>query len=273
MTNKNVFDFTDYKAFLKHVEQVRAPIQRGFRSRIAEETGCQNAFISQVLNSGAHFSLEQALKISAFLKLSEDEKQYFLWLVEYGRAGSQDLKNYFLSLMNLLREKNLEIKERVGTALTLSVENQSTYYSQWYFAAIHVLVTIPKFRTVSAIAATLELPVGVVEKAVLFLVSCGLLAESKGELKPGPTQLHLDRGSPNIAKHHSNWRIAAINSLASENSSDIHYSTVSSLSLQDVEKLRSQLVQQIQTYVETVKKSPEETLYGFNLDFFKLLNS
>jgi uncharacterized protein (TIGR02147 family) len=270
MTIKNVFNFTDYKAFLKHMEAVRAPIQRGFRSRLAEETGCQNAFISQVLNSGAHFSLEQALKIASYLKLGEDERQYFLWLVEYGRAGSPELRNYFLSLMNVLREKNLEIKERVGSALTLSVENQSTYYSQWYYAAIHVLVTIPKFRTALAIASTLELPTSLVEKAIVFLISCGLLVENKGELKPGPTQLHLDRGSPNIATHHTNWRIAAINSLTAEASPDIHYSTVSTLSFKDVETLRSQFVQQIQTYVETVQKSSEETFYCFNLDFFKL---
>jgi uncharacterized protein (TIGR02147 family) len=271
MTAKKVFDFTDYKAFLKHIEEVRAPIQRGFRSRLAEETGCQNAFISQVLNSGAQFSLEQTLKIASYLKLTDDERHYFLWLVEYARAGSQELKTYFQNLMTILREKNLEIKERVGSAQTLSIENQSIYYSHWYYAAIHVLVTIPKFRTVSNIAQALDLPAGLAERAVLFLVTSGLLTESRGELRPGPTQLHLDRGSPNISKHHTNWRIAAINSLSTEASTDVHYSTVSSLSLKDIEAIRSQLVQQIQTYVETVQKSPEEELYCFSLDFFGLI--
>jgi len=52
----------------------------------------------QVLNGDVNFNLEQALKISEFLDHSTDEKQYFLWMVEFKRAGTQDLKNIFATL-------------------------------------------------------------------------------------------------------------------------------------------------------------------------------
>lgn len=76
-----------------------------------------------------------------------------------------------------------------------------------------------------------------------------------------------------IRQHHINWRIAAIQSLISSNASDIHYSTVSTLSKADVEKLRGEMVQLIERYVETVKPSAEEVMYGFNLDFYSLVKT
>lgn len=270
MTEKSIYEFEDYKPYLKHIEQIRSHIQRGFRSRLAEEVGCQNAFVSQVLNTGAHFSLEQALKISKFLRLAEEETKYFLWIVEHARAATRELKAHFKNLLNESREKNLNISTRVRAEVALTSEDQSTYYSQWYFSAIHVLVTIPKFQNLQMIGEALGLSKVVVEKAVLFLVSCGLVIEKNGKLLPGPAQLHLEKNSPNIPKHHSNWRLEAIRSLQDQKSGDVHYSTVSSLSVEDMQTLQAKFVQDIQDYVEKVKHSREETLCCFNLDFFKL---
>ena len=95
----------------------------------------------------------------------------------------------------------------------------------------------------------------------------------KGLLKPGITQVHLNRESPLIRQHHTNWRISAIQSLMNDDRSDLHYSTLSTLSKVDVEKLRAEMVQMIENYVATVKPSKEELMYGFNLDFYNLIRS
>src|SRR5437763_542470 len=136
MNKKNIFSYFDYKAYLHAVEH--QGIYKGIRSRIAEAADCQNAFVSQVLNGEVNFSLEQAMKIAVFLGLNEDEHQYLLWMLEYKRAGTQELKKYFHNLMEGLREKNLEIKERVQIPQVLTAEAQATYYSSWIYSAIHV---------------------------------------------------------------------------------------------------------------------------------------
>jgi uncharacterized protein (TIGR02147 family) len=272
MNAKKVFDFYDYKVFLGHLEQERSHISRGFRSRLAEEAGCNNAFISQVLNTHANFSLEQALKICGHFKLYDQEERYFLLLVEYSRAGTPALRKHFKNLLDEIREQYLNIKGRVKEQAALSPESQATYYSQWYYSAIHMIVTVPQFRTVRDIAKGLKLNTILVEKVVTFLLSCGLLIEKNGHLFSGPSYLHLDRDSPNISKHHANWRLTAINSLQNDDKADVHYSTVSTLSKKDVETIRSKFVQEIQNYVQTVSQSKEETMYCFNLDFFKMVN-
>lgn len=267
---KKCFDFEDYKDFIAHVEDSRAHLQRGFRTKLAEGLGVQNAYVSKVLNGDAHLSLEQGLRLCDFLALKGDERQYLIWLIERARAGTKELENFFQNLLNQLREKHLNIKERVGSATALTPEAQATYYSHWYYAAIHAIVSLPGHRTVEDIARALQLDKRKVEDAVVFLVECGMLDQKRDQLTTGAAQIHLDRSSPNIGKHHTNWRIRAIDSLASGDEFDVHYSTISSLSKADVEKLRSVLVKTVQEYVETVRPSREETLYSFTLDFFKV---
>src|ERR1017187_6361185 len=177
MTIKKVIEFDDYKAYLAHLEQSRSHITRGFRSRLAEEMGCNNAFVSQVLNTSAHFSLEQALKISRYLRLSELEEHYFLLLIEYARAGTPDLQQHFKKMLSELRDKHLNIKDRVKHQAPLSAEQEALYYSQWHYSTIHMMVTIPGFRTISAIGKALKLSNASVERVVSFLLAAGLLIE------------------------------------------------------------------------------------------------
>jgi uncharacterized protein (TIGR02147 family) len=272
MNKKSIYTHSDYKVYLLSLEQ--QGLYKGFRSRLAEQTGCQNAFISQVLNGEVNFNLEQAFKIASFLELNEDERQYFLWMLEHKRAGTQELKKYFHQLMAGIKEKSLNLKERVQIPQALSGEAEATYYSSWIYSAVHVASMLPKLNTAKKIAAALELPEELTTSIAKFLVKNGLLEQNGEVLTSGKIQLHLDRDSANINKHHSNWRIEALKSLDRKNNKkDLHYSGVSSLSKADAEKIRLMFVDVVENYVRTIEKSPEETVYTFNLDFFQLVTA
>ena len=62
-----IFDFKDYKLYLAKVEERRPLKGRGFRAELARIMGCQTAYVSQVLNGRANFSLEQAQAVSKLL--------------------------------------------------------------------------------------------------------------------------------------------------------------------------------------------------------------
>lgn len=267
----NVYDFKKYKRFLEAIEENRKTYERGFRSKLAEALDCQSGYVSQVLNGDAHFSLEQALKVSKYLNLKPREQKYFLILVEHARAGTKELQNYFSNELKTLLDEYLNIKERVGDSNILSEADQSTYYSSWHFLAIHVLSSLPEFNTAKAIAHALKIPDEVVNRVLLFLIQANIVIEKNGILKPGLTQVHLDRGSPLIRQHHTNWRISAIHSLVAENKDDLHYSTVSTLSKADAEKLKAEMIKMIEHYVATVAPSKEEVMYGFNMDFYSMI--
>jgi uncharacterized protein (TIGR02147 family) len=272
MYNVFVFEFSSYKSYLKALEREQRPLARGFRSRLAEFLGCQNAYISQVFNSNANFSLEQGLKVSRHLKLDELETRYFLLLIEHARAGTEELREHFKKDLEQARAKYFNIQGHIKESLQLSIEDQSRYYSSPLFGAIHLLVTIPQFRTPEKMARALSLPVHLVNEILRVLISSGLIYQKEGIFLPGPTQIHLNKDSPLIRQHHTNWRLHAVQSLSRDLDRGIHYSTVSSLSQEDAEKLKAKFINLIQEYVETVKPSREEALYNFNLDFYSLLS-
>lgn len=268
----NVLEFQDYKEYLLNVEAERATVQRGFRTRLAEVLACQNAYVSQVLKGKAHFSLEQGLKIATFLSLSDRQRRYFLLLIERARAGTAELANYFTHEIEAYRKKFLRPSIDLFEAQTIPEDVHPTYYSHWMYTAIDVLVTIPNRRTIPAIIEALNLPSVAVRSAITFMLAKGLLVERNGELHPArQIQLHLGKDSPHIRQQHLNCRLAAIDSLTQIEQDDIHYSTISSLSYADCEKIKARLVSEIQKYVTTVRDSKEETLFGFNLDFYSLI--
>ena len=273
MTSKSIFEFSDYKVFLKATEESRKSYEKGFRSRLADQIGCKSGYISHVLNGDANLSLEQTLRAARFLSLQPKERKYFLLLVELSRAGTAELKNHFQEELSLLKDDYLNIKSHVGNSRALSESDQAIYYSSWHYLAIHVLISLQGFHESKSISQALRIPEEVTGRALLFLLQAQIITESGGRLKSGLTQVHLNRESPLIRQHHTNWRMAAVQSLMNANKTDIHYSTVSSLSAADADKLRIDMTQLIEHYVSTIEPSKEEVIYGFNLDFFNLLGN
>ncbi len=266
MVHRSIFFYTQYKTYLRDREKG----VKGFRSRVAVATRCQNAFVSQVLNGSVNFNLEQALMIADYLGLSGDEHQYFLWMVEWARAGTEALRKYFAKLMMELREKNLDLKERVKAQQTLDAEAQSVYYSSWMHSAIHIAVMIPELRTVAKLSHAFGLSESKVESVMAFLVEHGLVLQQGRHFVHGGAQTHLQNNSGNISKHHGNWRLQAMKSLDQPAAQDLHYSGVSVLSAADVRKIRELFTDVIENYVRAVEASAEEVVFAFNLDFFSV---
>jgi uncharacterized protein (TIGR02147 family) len=268
---KKIFEFNNYRSFLLDFEESRKPIERGFRSKIADAIGCQNGYVSRVLNGAADFSSEQGLKISSFLGLNQNEQSFFILLIEKERAGTKELKDFYSKKLQKDREDFFNIKSHVGEARTLTDFEQSVYYSSWHYLAVHMLITLDGFSEKKVIAEAIGASEETVSKILLFLLQTGIITEKNRSLKAGVTQIHLNRESPLIRQHHTNLRIAAIQTLHNDSATDVHYSTLSTLSRNDCEKIRVLIMATIQSYTSIVKPSKEEELYGFNIDFYNLI--
>ena len=78
-------------------------------------------------------------------------KILFLLLVQHARAGTHSLRAHFKRAISTAQEERLNLQKRVGVKQTLSKEDQATYYSLWYYAAVHVMTGIPSLQTKAAI--------------------------------------------------------------------------------------------------------------------------
>jgi len=264
-----VFDFKNYKNYLKKILDTKGTL-RGSRSKLAKTLGCQTGFISQVLNGNTHFSLEHCAGISKYLGHDEEEKHFFMLLCQLEKAGSTDLKEYYQSQIQKIQNERKEIKNRIKVTQELCEVDYITYYSQWYYAAIHVLVSITKFQTKESISKRLNINLETTSQALKFLTEKGIIIDNFGKYNISQLRIHLDRKSPLINKHHTNWKIEALKSLEKSNPQDMHYSSVIALSKKDAEKIKEVMLKSLEDIEIILRPSPEEEIYGVSMDFFTL---
>lgn len=268
--NKSVFEFTNYKLYLQHWLTGLPGSGRGMQAKIAKAIGCQSGYVSQALNTSAHFSLEQAEALNAFLGHTQEEANFFLLLVQFNRAGTPALKNRLKQQLDQALAQHLDFKNRIDIKKSLESVDQSTYYSAWYYAAIHVAISISSLRTREALASYFNLSPETTSEVLNFLVSVGLLEKKGAEYFQGVSRLFLDKQSPMIRKHHNNWRIRAIHSLDKGIQKNLHFSSVLTVKTSDIPIIQEQIIQSVEAIRTLVRESPEEEVCAFNVDFFRL---
>jgi uncharacterized protein (TIGR02147 family) len=266
--NKSIFEYSHYRPYLRSRLEVAGA--RGSKSQIAEVMSIQATYVSQVLQDKAHLNLEQAQAANAYLDHTTQEAHFFLLLVQYDRSGTKALREYFKNQINDVLKSRMILTERLGKSQQLEEKDRSWYYSSWIPAAAHIATTIPPLRTVSALAAALKLSPEKILETLEHLESIGLVRKEGSEFHPGTVQIRLGNDSHHIIKHHTNWRLKAMQGLEQEKLNELHYSGVVSLSLGDVVKVKDQLLEAIKKNIEIIKESKEEELYCLTMDFFDL---
>ncbi|MGZ3771873.1 MAG: TIGR02147 family protein [Bdellovibrio sp.] len=271
MLKSSVFDFKNYKQYLTSALEARAVHQKGQRSKLAHFIGCNPAYLSQILNGNVDLSPEQAQTTNTFLGHTSAESRYFLNLVLFERAGNKELKAYYDEELKRQRQERLVLKNRVQINRSLSETDQARYYSSWYYAAIHVAVSLPHLRSREKIAEALSLPQSTVNQALEFLLQIGVLKQHGKEFRQGEVNLYLGADSNFITKHHANWRMKSIQSLDIVKDRDLHYSGVITCSHDDALKIKELLIKSVENIREIVKGSADESLFVYTLDLFELL--
>jgi uncharacterized protein (TIGR02147 family) len=264
---KPVFEYRDYKAYLN--DHVRSK-GRGERSRIAEVLRCHLAYVSQTLGGPAQLSLEQADVLNTHLAHSEDEADYFLLLVSFARAGTASLRKLYETRIRRTLQDRTMLENRLKQKKTLPADSQATYYSAWYYSAVHLMISIPGLQTKEALAQHLRLPAARLSQVLDFLVTTGLAELHKGHYQTGQVTLHLSNDSPWIARHHASWRLQAAQAADRADARHLHYTSVISMSEGDTPAVRKILVEAIEQVRAVVRRSPERGAYCYAIDYFPI---
>lgn len=267
---KSLYSYNDYKSYVLDRIKREPKAGRGVRQKMAEQIGCQVAYVSHVLSGERDFSIEQAEGISRFFAMTSDEAEYFIWLVEKDRAGTMQSKAFFEKLLQQKREKYLQLKNRVNISNELDDVAKSIYYSDYLYSAIHMIVTIPKFQTPKAISEVFGISLQKTSQVLQFLKANGLVTEHSGKLVPTSKYLFIDKSSPFIIQHHSNWRMQALQNIRKGDGSDLHLSMTVTIGEKDAKALQRRISEFIEEISETIKKSPEEKLMAIGIDFFQV---
>jgi hypothetical protein len=272
-TKTNFFAFNDYRDLV--LSQLHLKFGRGGRLKLAEALNCQPGYISQVLNkSKINFSTESIMKVSAFLKLNPTEEEFLIMLLEYEKAGSEDLKNFWNKKIQTLKQENLKIEKQISqTSGELGPEAKSIYYSHWSYAFVHMLVSLENYKNPENILQKVGLDRKHINKVLDFLLKEGLININEGKLEIGATRIHLPASSPLIKAHHQNFRQMAIAYLDQDNELDLHYSSILTLGKEDCLQIKNLILKLIKDKEQILLPSPNEEIICLNLDFFQLIRN
>lgn len=266
-----IFEFSAYRSYLRAYLKKLPKKGHGEARKIAIHLRVSSTFISNVLAGSKDLTLEQAEVLSEYLGHSEMEADYFLNLIQLERAGTHRLKKYFDAKLKETKDKSLQLSKRVQAKNTLTDEEKSTFYSHPLYSAIHLYTaTHAKGRSIEEISRRFDIPRSRASKMVQFLDQAQLIqeVEKNGRYVIGTQSTHLEVHSPHLHKHHTNWRLKAIQSSENLSDQELIYTVNVALSESDFSKLRESMVQFIKGFLDTVHPSPSEELACFNLDFF-----
>lgn len=267
--NSSPFDFKTYSDCLRAL----LLSERGMLSALARELRCQPSYLSQVIAGKVHLSLEHSIGVCEHFSFSKEEQRYFLLLVQKGRAGNTSLEKYFESELQEIREKKVLIQNRIHVQDELKAEDQVQYYSSWLYTAVHILSALPGYNRREELQELLHLNREEFEEIVSFLVSKGLIEETANSFKIGSKRIHLPSGSNQIPRHHSNWRLRAMESCNRRRESDLHYSGLIGISKKDGPKVKELLLKFISELEKLINESAAEEPFVVAMDFFDLKSS
>jgi len=171
----SVFQYTDYRRYLREYYAWAKAHQRGFSHRaFMAKTGMSGPNYFKRVMEGAHNLTENSIpKFAAALGLNEAEAEYFKNLVYFNQAGTlEDKDKYFGILMELKSPHSRYVLEKA----------QYEYYRDWYNIAIReMLAFFPYDGNAAEMGKRLAPPVPPkqIKEAIKLMESLGLIA--KGE--------------------------------------------------------------------------------------------
>lgn len=265
----SIYDYTDYKAYVRAWIESQPKRGRGILRRMAEEFQMSPTMLSHIFQGDKHLSIEAANDIAEFMSLGDDEFEYFLLLVLYGKAGNFRLQQRFKKKIHLEQKKANQIAKRMKADTELPETSKTIFYSSWLYSGVRNMTACPSYKDVEHIAAHLKVPRNAIQKVIEFLLQNNLCVIKDGKLDVGPQQTHIGSESPLVLKHHQNWRVHGLSKMVEQNEKNLFFTSPMSMSRETAEEIRPLILDLIEGVRKKIRPSPSETVRCLGIDWFE----
>lgn len=265
----SVYSFDDYRKFIEaSVKDRKTPW--GIWSQIAKAAGCQSAYLTQSMKGRAELTADHIIGIAEYFELSSDETQFLILILDYSRAATKKLKDFLQLKIEKIRKDQNDLSKRMNSPRLDVGEKETLYYSNWFWSAIHVLLSVPHFKTTQKISERLGLPLEQTKFCLTQMKSYGLVKQERDHWLLSTGDIHIPKNSPLIGMHHQNWRTRAIMDSTNPLSDGLHFTGVHSMSLIDASRIKNLFLDLLDKNKKIIGPSPEEDVFCINIDFFKI---
>lgn len=265
----SVFNFLDYKLFVRDWVLARPQQGRGEYRRIAAHLRISSTMVSQIFNGEKHLNLEMAAELSGYFSFDEKEERFFFLLIELSRSGTQRLREKLKKQILELKQESQKIVDRVKRDKELTAEDKAVYYSSWTYTGLRNLIAVPGEWNTVKLAQRLQLPESQVRDVIQFLLDRELLGVKNEKFEVLAKATHLPADNPLVIKHHQNWRVRGFQKMDLKDPQNLFYTGPMSLSHADAERVRDLFLDFLQAANKLVVESPSETVRCMNIDWFE----
>lgn len=197
----DVFDYLDYRAYLRDYYQDRKENGRGFSYRaFSRRAGLKSPnYLKMVIDGDRNLSASMAERFATACGLDDEGARYFINLVGFNQASSGAERN------ECYERLTASTRYRKTHKLELA---HAAYHSTWYIPAIRELAARDDFRADPAwIATTLVPSISKTEarRALATLIELGMLVEDAGGnlvQSEGAVSTEPETRSLHIANYH-----------------------------------------------------------------------
>lgn len=267
----NIFEHTNYRTYLRDYIKELPRKGRGELSNIAKHLNVNTTLLSQIMSGARDFNQEQTYSLSLYLGHTELEMEYFSLILQIERASSVEFKVHLRKKIADVKNESLKLSKRISYEKKLSEQQKTVFYSSWIYSAVHIYTSlVEEGVSFDELYRRFGLSKSRTLDTIKFLLSSGIITETSGKYQPGVQSTFVEQGSPHLLKHHSNWRVKAIQK--SENLSDTEMMVTGqfSLSKKDFLRLREQLTEFLRAVNLAVKDTVPEEIVCLNIDWFWL---
>ncbi|MCB9495994.1 MAG: TIGR02147 family protein [Fibrobacteria bacterium] len=212
----SVWEYTDYRLWLRETFQVRKAVHTWYSYGVlAQRAGFKaRDFLLRVMRGDRGLSLEGATRLATALDLSRKELDYFVALVQYNQAKSDEEREQAWGQV-----QHALAKSRNASQPRLLTDVHREVLSQWHHLAIRSLLEMfPDTGNWEALGKRLHPPqsASVVRKSVKLLERGGLVEQSPDGLWKATSRAvttPAEVGHPAIRNFHRDCLALAGNSL------------------------------------------------------------
>ncbi len=269
--NITIFNYTDYKLFLKDYYAFQKKQNRHFSYRyFAQKTGAAASVMKDIMSGRRNLTLPVMNKYAAAMKLSTRETKYFEVLVRFVNSKNNAEKNEAFTEM-------IRIRGRSG--IKFLGEDHYEFFSKWYHSAIRELITLPEFKEdYDWIGARLNPQITPLQakKSVEFMLSVGILQrDRKGRLAQKDAVISSEYEMASAALRNFHTQMVGLAQDAIEGTPR-QLREISSVTLGLSEKCLHRIKERIRIFKEEIltmavdDKSDSETVCQLNFQLFPL---
>jgi uncharacterized protein (TIGR02147 family) len=244
---------------------------RGCYAKMAEDLGLSAVMVSQIFNGEKNLSMEHAILLAEFLSLNAKETEYFLLLVQYEKAGSHKLQQYYKKEIQALQQhKKDNLNEVVKKDIQMSDTEKAIFYSNWLYSAVRLLTSIKGFQSIDSLTKYLQVPKDQIQNIMQFLLDKGLCVQSNKGYQMGPQRTHLEAQSPYIKSRQVSWRVKGFEKMDLHKKNHLFYTAPMSISEKQYDILRKKITDLIADFINNMPDEDPEKLACLNIDLFEL---